>query len=71
MCMVVLLELCVATGDGGLPPTAPIALASTTSVWAAEVTGTGLVAAVVFVAQFVSTFIANGIFELNGQVRLV
>ena len=65
--MVVLLKLSVATGDGGHPPTAPMALASSTSVWAAVVTGTGLVAAVVYV----SMFIANGIFALNGQVRSV
>ena len=61
----------MARGDGGRLPTAPMALASSTSVWAAVVTGKGLVAAVAFVAQFVSMFIANGISELNGQVRSV
>ena len=68
---IVLLKLGVATGDGGRPPTAPMALASSTSVWAAVVTGTGLVAVVVFAAQVVSMLIVNCIYELNGQVRSV
>ena len=61
----------VVIGDGGRPPTAPMALSSSISVWDRVVTGTSLVAAVIFSAQVVSRLIANGIFELNGQMRSV
>ena len=54
----------MATGDGGRPPTAPMALASITSVSAAAVTGAAG-------GNAVEDRWRNGMSELMGQVRSV